>query len=97
MPTAGKPTATPESESPVVEAEIGVGAQVRVSGTGADGLSFRSGPGTNYARLMTVHDGEVFTVLEGPEEANGYRWWRLEDEGGTVGWGADAWLEATGE
>lgn len=96
-PTPGTPTATPEPESPAVEAEIAVGVQVRVTGTSAAGLSFRSGPGVNYARLKTVYDGEIFAVLEGPEEANGYRWWRLEDKEGTVGWGADAWLEVTGE
>jgi hypothetical protein len=90
-------TATPELESSPVETEIKIGVEVKVKGTGVDGLSFRSGPGLNYARLKTVHDGDVFSVLEGPEEASGYRWWRLEDDGGTAGWGADAWLEATGE
>jgi hypothetical protein len=32
-------------------------------------------------------------VLEGPQEADGHVWWRLEDEGGTAGWGSDTWLE----
>jgi len=96
MPRPGTPTPTSEPGSPAIEAEIGIGVEVRVTGAGADGLSFRSGPDKDqYARLKFLEDGDVLTVLDGPEEANGYRWWRLEDEEGTVGWAADAWLEVT--
>jgi len=91
------PTATRELEPAPSETEIKPGVEVEVVGTGVDGLSFRSGPGTNYARLKTVYDGATFTVLEGPEESGGYRWWRLEDEEGTVGWGVENWLQLAGE
>jgi len=93
-PPAKPPTATPKP-SPV-EAEIKPGIKVRVVGTGIDGLRFRSGPGLNYVTLKIVPDGETFTVLEGPEEADGYRWWRLQDETGAIGWGAENWLQPIG-
>ena len=93
MSTPEMGTATPKPESTPAETEIKIGVEVKVIGTGAEGLSFRSGPGVNDARLKTVYDGEVFTVLEGPEEASGYRWWRLQDEEGTAGWGVHTWLE----
>jgi len=97
LPTPEPPTATPEVEPSPSETEIKIGVEVIVAGTGIDGLSFRSGPGVNYARLKTVYDGETFTVLEGPEDADGHRWWRLEGKEGTVGWGADTWLQLAGQ
>ncbi|QLQ06301.1 MAG: SH3 domain-containing protein [Anaerolineae bacterium] len=61
------------------------------------------GGGTNYARLMTLTDGMVLVVLDPPagfneaypSPANGYTWWRVRTENGTVGWIADNWLEPT--
>jgi hypothetical protein len=93
FPTA---TATPKSTpTPSVPTEISVGGYVKVVGAEADALSYRSGPGLNYARLTIVKDGTILEVLEGPEEADGYVWWRLEDEDGFIGWAADDWLEPT--
>ncbi len=99
LPTvAPLPTATPTPKAtptPSVPTEIKVGVYVKVIGAEADALSYRSGPGLNYARLSIVKDGTILEVLEGPEEADGYTWWRLEDEDGFIGWAADTWLEPT--
>ena len=97
LPTvAPLPTATPKpTPTPSVPTEIKVGVYVKVIGAEADALSYRSGPGLNYARLSIVKDGTILEVLEGPEEADGYTWWRLEDEDGFIGWAADDWLEPT--
>lgn len=86
------PTHTPKPSS-TPHAEITVGSYVTVVGAGADGVSYKSGPGLNYARLGLLKDGTILKVLEGPEEADGYTWWRLEDEDGFTGWVADNWLE----
>lgn len=94
-PTVEPPTATPKP--PAQDIEIVPGIEVKVVNTGIDGLSIRSGPGTNYARLKTAYDGETLKVLEGPEETGGYRWWRLQDETDTIGWGAETWLQPIGE
>ena len=93
-PTSVPPTATPE---PTPTTEIEPGVEVQVVGAGVDKLSFRSGPGSDYARLKIVSDGDTFTVLDGPEEADGYLWWRLKDDAGTIGWVAENWLEPTGQ
>jgi hypothetical protein len=92
-PTA---TSTPRpTPTPSVPTEIKVNGYVKVVGAEADALSYRSGPGLDYARLTIVKDGTTLKVLEGPEEADGYTWWRLEDEDGFIGWAADDWLEPT--
>jgi len=87
-----KPTPTP---TPSVPTEITVGGYVEVVGAEADQLSYRSGPGLNYARLKLVKDGETLEVMDGPEESDGLTWWRLKDEEGDIGWAADKWLEPT--
>lgn len=94
-PTSEAPTATPEP-SPS-KADIEPGIKVEVVGTGIDGLRIRSGPGLNYTSLKIVPDGETFTVLEGPEEADDLRWWRLKDEAGTIGWAAENYLQPMGQ
>ena len=99
LPTVAPfPTATPTPKptpTPSIPTEITVHGYVKVIGAEADALSYRSGPGLNYARLTIVKDGTILEVLEGPEEADGYTWWRLEDEDGFIGWAADDWLEPT--
>ena len=92
-----KPTYTP---TPSVPTEIGVGVYVKVVNTDADGLRFRYGPGLNTVTKKFVKDGAILKVLDGPEEADGLTWWRMEDpaeadEDLKIGWAADEWLEPT--
>ena len=109
LPTVAPfPTATPTprpTPTPSVPTEISVGGYVKVIGAEAEQLSFRTGPGLNYARLKLVDDGTILKVLAGddedvPVEADGLTWWRLEDPSEEdadlkVGWAADPWLEPT--
>jgi len=88
------PTPSPQP-TPTLPTEITVGGYVKVIGAEADQLSYRSGPGMNYARLKLVKDRAILKVLDGPEEADGYIWWRLEDEDGDIGWAAEKWLAPT--
>ncbi len=72
-----------------------VGDRVVVS-TGQ--LSVRSTPGTNAALLTRVEPGQEFTVLAGPQSADGLNWYQIRNDGGNVeGWvaegdGATRWL-----
>jgi len=85
------PTATPPLPDHIV-----VGVRVAVTGTGADKLRVRSGPGTDYATAVIVPDGTEFRVLEGPQSQGGYEWWRLEMTDGTTGWAAGRFLTIIG-
>jgi len=92
------PTATvvlPVSTPPVtaVPTEIKSGVLVLVTGTGGAGLRLRAS-GTTSANVVTVaREGTVLTVIEGPEEADGYAWWKLRTPDGEEGWGAANYLE----
>jgi hypothetical protein len=70
------------------------GTFVRITGTGIEGIRFRFGPGLNYATIRIAEDGEDMLVLGGPEQGDGYDWWRLQDALGNVGWAAREYLQA---
>jgi hypothetical protein len=91
-PTPAPPTDTP---TPEVPDKITAGGYVRVEGVGEAGLSFRSGPGTNYARYKTLTEGTVLLVLQEPQEAEGYTWWFLRDPEGIEGWAIQDFLVPT--
>ena len=94
-PTPAPPTATPLPPTPI-PATIRPGVNVVVANTGEDGMSFRTGPGTKYVRIEVLKDGAVLKVVGGPEDADGFTWWRLQDQAGTIGWGVEDFLEPTG-
>lgn len=59
---------------------ITIGSTVVVTGVGADELNVRDKAGvlgTNI--LFRTKDGSVFTVIEGPMQADGFTWWRIQD------------------
>jgi hypothetical protein len=66
-----------------------VGDRVRVTMEGGQ-LSVRATPGTNAALVTRVNPGEEFTVLAGPQSANGFIWYQIRsDDGRFQGWAAD--------
>lgn len=83
-----KPAAKPTPAGKLVPTgkPIKKGVTVRIKGTEGQGLRFRSGAGVNFATLTILQDGDVLTVVGGPEKADGFNWWRLEASDGTVGW-----------
>lgn len=85
------PTQTPQSAEPtpfptptatsvffLPDGVIGVGAYVQVAGTEGAGLRMRSAPGLGGEVNFTALDSEVFLVIDGPVESDGYIWWHLE-------------------
>ncbi len=74
---------------------IATGGFVRVVGTEGMGIRYRFGPGTDYATLSILMDGETLKVLGGPESMAGETWWRLQDRLGNVGWAAQTYLQPT--
>jgi hypothetical protein len=98
LPTATlePPTATVvlPTEPPIEpqQPKIGPGATVVVEGTEQEGLRLRSEPSTQGRVVVTLKEGTTVTVVDGPEEASGYTWWKVQTRGGREGWGAADWL-----
>ncbi len=63
----------------------------------ADELRLRDAPGTEGEVIDGLGWGAVASVLEGPTEADGFTWYRLEADDASAGWaaagdGEDDWL-----
>jgi len=92
LPTPTEPILT---STPSTNVSIETGAFVKIQGTGGEGLRLRAEPSlsasTNYVGL----EDEVFRVLEGPEEQDGYLWWLLEApvNSSRNGWAVSNYLE----
>lgn len=82
------PSPAPSSELPRVEP----GGWVRVRGTEGEDLRLRAAPSLRGETLSFVKEGTLLRVLEGPVEADGYTWWRVQSPEDRAGWAAGQWL-----
>ena len=92
-PTAiGTPSST--EQAPPVGEDISIGDYVQVSGTGGDGLRLHDSAGVSSKVSYIAIDTEVFSVKEGPVEADGYVWWLIQDPytQKAAGWGVSNYL-----
>lgn len=78
---------------------ISMGLFVKIQGTGGVGLRIRRDPGTNTEVVFLANESEVFTVVGGPVEKDGFLWWQLTApyDDTRSGWAAADYLEALTE
>ncbi|MGD0576191.1 MAG: hypothetical protein ABSB61_12650 [Anaerolineales bacterium] len=93
VPPEATPSAVPPTPAPGV---LGVGGTVQVVGTGSDGLRLRDKPSLKGAILLLVGDNEVFSVQQGPVQADGFTWWYLQGlyDFTRKGWAVQNYLQA---
>ncbi len=93
-PTPAGATATPLAPPPPLPGSLGVGVFVQIRGTGGDGLRVRTQPGLGAPIVFLAKEGEVFHILAGPRQADGYTWWRLTANGAPerTGWAVSNYL-----
>jgi hypothetical protein len=78
-PTESTSGDEPAGATPTASTDITIGRYVEIADTGGYGLSLRSGPGVDYARMDVASEGERFVVVEGPAVAGGTPWWKIRD------------------
>ena len=74
--------------------EIAVNTYVQITGTDGEGLRLRALPGLSGDPQFLGFDTELFQIVDGPVQADGYTWWHLlapYDETRT-GWAAADFL-----
>jgi hypothetical protein len=88
------PTLTPVEPTAVVIDGIQIGSSVQISGTEGAGLKIRHGFGINSVQKFIALDSEIYEVVGGPEETDGYVWWELSSAYDTErnGWAVSAYL-----
>lgn len=72
------PTPTPTID-PAATGQSGIktGLYIQITGTDGAGLNIRSNPGTSSESLFVANESEVFKVVGGPVDLDGYIWWQL--------------------
>lgn len=71
-----------------------VGDRVRITMGGDAQLTIRALPGTEGPLITRANPGQEFTVVNGPQSADGYRWYQIRSDDGTIlGWAADSDLQ----
>ena len=98
-PLLPTPTHTPPVTStlpPPPPGVIAVGGYVQITGTGGDGLRLRTAAGLEQPMRVLGAEDEIFRVMEGPVDQDGYVWWYLEGpyDSARNGWAAANYLEA---
>ncbi|HWS23199.1 MAG TPA: hypothetical protein VN226_02045 [Anaerolineales bacterium] len=85
-----QPTPTPTPKP----GEITIPGVVQVNGTEGTGLRFRQSPDLEGEELFMGFDTEVFNVLDGPRQADGYTWYFLAavNDANRKGWAVSQFL-----
>jgi uncharacterized protein YgiM (DUF1202 family) len=72
-----------------VEREPRVGDRVRVTMSDGGELSVRQIPGTDATLMGRAPSGQEYTVMAGPQSADGFTWYQIRSDDGSVeGWAA---------
>lgn len=66
-----------------------VGMTVRAQTTEGEILNLREAPSRDATILLYIEDDTPLLLLEGPLEAEGYIWWRVQTPDGTEGWAVE--------
>ncbi len=94
--TATMPLPTPAPSPTLPPGNFAVGITVQVVGVEGKGLNVRAAPGLDAQVRFQAPEGETFTVTEGPQQVDGFEWWRLEasNDPNRYGWAARNYLMA---
>ena len=87
-------TPTPTPELGPLPGMMGIGAYAKVSNTGGAGLRIRQSATTDSLTQFIAMDEEVFKIIGGPVDKNGFIWWQLEAnyDKNRTGWAAEEYL-----
>jgi hypothetical protein len=77
-PQAVQP-ATPPTITAGTPGEFQVGNMVEVAGVDGSGLFIRSAPSTKSNVKFRANEGDMFVLVDGPQQADDQEWWMLQD------------------
>lgn len=81
-----EPTAT-FTPTPIPGTALMIGQPARV--VAPNGVNMRQEPTVSAALVRYLPSRLRVTVIDGPVEADGYRWWKLDDGEGNIGWSVE--------
>lgn len=90
-PTLVQPTPQP-SATPTSPLALRANSFALIAGTDGAPLLVRKAPGKDKPVVTKFSEGQTVKILEGPQDANGLQWWRIELKGQN-GWSAAPYLK----
>jgi len=81
------------ADQPPAEANEASPTQLRVSGTGGEGLSLRMNPSSTALRIKTLAEGASVQATGTEQSAEGRVWKQVKDSSGATGWAAAQYLK----
>ena len=90
-PTLVPPTPRPDP-TPTSELVLRADSFAVITGTQGAPLRARTAPGTDSDIVTRFPEGATVKVLEGPADASGMVWWRIEGAG-QIGWASASFLQ----
>jgi Cellulase (glycosyl hydrolase family 5) len=90
----GQSSDDPDEGQPPAEVSAALGSsELRVSGTGGEGLSLRVNPSSTALRIKTLAEGASVQAMGGEQSAEGRVWKQVKDSSGATGWAAAQYLK----
>ena len=81
-----EPTAT-FTPTPIPGTALAIGQPARV--IAPNGVNMRAEPATTADLVRYLPSRLKVTIVDGPIDGEGYRWWKLDDAEGNVGWAVE--------
>lgn len=81
-------------EEQTLQPPLVIGAQATIYPLSGDRLNVRQDAGRSFDIVTQLEPGVEVTIVDGPQVADGYRWWKIRLADGVEGWAVD---EAEGE
>jgi hypothetical protein len=97
-PSQGQPSIQGDqltsTDTPSMIGVIAVGMNIKVSGTGNEGLRMRSGAGIDQQTMFLAQEGESFRIIEGPKILDSLIWWKIQalNDPNKVGWSVQDYM-----
>jgi len=82
------------TETPSMIGVIALGMNIKVSGTGNEGLRMRSGAGIDQQTMYVAQEGETFQIIDGPKVIESLIWWKIQslNEPAKTGWSVQDYM-----
>ena len=82
------------TETPSMIGVIALGMNIKVSGTGNEGLRMRLGAGIDQQTMFVAQEGESFRIIEGPVILDSLIWWKIQalSDPGKTGWSVQDYM-----
>ena len=89
----------PAVQFTAVPVTLEIGKLAIVSGVDGDELNIRDRPGVQGTNIVSrVAEGMILTVVDGPQQADGFTWWQVQSADQTIkGWAVSNFLQVASE